>query len=78
MDVCVVEVGMGGRYDATNIVPSPVVCGVAMLDLDHTQVRQKAERECCRQSGICTVISTVSGRSVKMLLPLSFCAHGAL
>ncbi|CBJ26031.1 conserved unknown protein [Ectocarpus siliculosus] len=38
VDVCVLEVGMGGRFDATNVVPSPVACGVAMLDLDHTQV----------------------------------------
>lgn len=34
-----IEVGMGGRYDATNVILSPVVCGVAMLDLDHTQAR---------------------------------------
>lgn len=34
------EVGMGGRYDATNVVPAPVACGVAMLDLDHTQVNK--------------------------------------
>ncbi|CAM9979491.1 unnamed protein product, partial [Hapterophycus canaliculatus] len=38
VDVCVLEVGMGGRFDATNVIPSPVVCGVAMLDLDHTQI----------------------------------------
>lgn len=38
VDVCVMEVGMGGRFDATNVVPSPVACGVTMLDLDHTQV----------------------------------------
>lgn len=37
VDVCVLEVGMGGRFDATNVVPSPVACGVTMLDLDHTQ-----------------------------------------
>lgn len=40
VDVCVMEVGMGGRFDATNVVPSPVACGVAILDLDHTQVRE--------------------------------------
>lgn len=38
VDVCVLEVGMGGRFDATNVVPSPVACGVTALDLDHTQV----------------------------------------
>lgn len=41
VDVCIVEVGVGGRYDATNVVPPPVACGVALLDLDHTQVWRK-------------------------------------
>lgn len=34
-DACVVEVGMGGRFDATNVIPRPVVCGIAALGLDH-------------------------------------------
>ena len=34
-DACIVEVGLGGRLDATNVIPSPVVCGVAQLGLDH-------------------------------------------
>ncbi len=34
-DACVVEVGLGGRLDATNIIPSPTACGIAQLGLDH-------------------------------------------
>jgi dihydrofolate synthase / folylpolyglutamate synthase len=34
-DAVVLEVGMGGRLDATNIVPNPVVSGIAQLALDH-------------------------------------------
>ncbi|MFN3389699.1 MAG: bifunctional folylpolyglutamate synthase/dihydrofolate synthase, partial [Allosphingosinicella sp.] len=34
-DACVVEVGLGGRRDATNILPAPAVCGIAQLGLDH-------------------------------------------
>ncbi|MFZ9395215.1 MAG: bifunctional folylpolyglutamate synthase/dihydrofolate synthase [Erythrobacter sp.] len=34
-DACVVEVGMGGRFDATNVIPRPLVCGIAALGLDH-------------------------------------------
>ena len=34
-DACVIEVGLGGRLDATNVVPSPVACGIAALGLDH-------------------------------------------
>jgi dihydrofolate synthase / folylpolyglutamate synthase len=36
-DACIVEVGLGGRLDATNVVPTPAVCGIAQLGLDHQQ-----------------------------------------
>ena len=36
-DACIVEVGMGGRLDATNVIAAPVVCGIAQLGLDHQQ-----------------------------------------
>ncbi|RDC60200.1 Dihydrofolate synthase [Alteripontixanthobacter maritimus] len=36
-DVCVVEVGLGGRFDATNVLPHPAACGVAALGIDHEQ-----------------------------------------
>ncbi|MFW2852222.1 bifunctional folylpolyglutamate synthase/dihydrofolate synthase [Sphingomonas sp. TX0543] len=34
-DVCVIEVGLGGRLDATNVIPAPLVCGIAALGIDH-------------------------------------------
>ena len=34
-DACIVEVGLGGRLDATNILPAPAVCGIAQLGIDH-------------------------------------------
>jgi dihydrofolate synthase/folylpolyglutamate synthase len=34
-DACVVEVGLGGRFDATNVLEQPAVCGIAALGLDH-------------------------------------------
>lgn len=35
VDVAIVEVGIGGEYDCTNVVPKPVVTGVTSLGLDH-------------------------------------------
>jgi len=32
---CIVEVGLGGRLDATNVVPAPSACGIAQLGMDH-------------------------------------------
>ncbi len=34
-DACIVEVGLGGRLDATNVIPAPLVCGIAQLGHDH-------------------------------------------
>jgi dihydrofolate synthase/folylpolyglutamate synthase len=34
-DACIVEVGLGGRLDATNVITQPVACGIASLGLDH-------------------------------------------
>ena len=38
VDAVVLEVGMGGTYDATNVVVEPVVCGITSLGLDHVAV----------------------------------------
>ncbi|KUJ23915.1 FolC bifunctional protein [Mollisia scopiformis] len=36
IDVAVYEVGMGGQYDATNIIKRPSVTGISSLGIDHT------------------------------------------
>lgn len=37
-DIVVLEVGLGGRYDATNIISSPEVCVMTHIALDHMAV----------------------------------------
>lgn len=34
-DAAVIEVGLGGRLDATNVIETPIVCGIAQLGIDH-------------------------------------------
>jgi dihydrofolate synthase/folylpolyglutamate synthase len=34
-DACVIEVGLGGRLDATNVLEHPACCGIATLGIDH-------------------------------------------
>lgn len=34
-DACVIEVGLGGRFDATNVMDAPAACGIASLGIDH-------------------------------------------
>jgi len=35
VDVAIIEVGIGGQYDCTNLIKKPVVCGVTSLGIDH-------------------------------------------
>ncbi len=36
--VVVLEVGLGGRFDATNVIPCPLVSAICAIDLDHTAI----------------------------------------
>lgn len=37
-DLVVLETGLGGRLDATNLVPHPLVCAITNISLDHTEL----------------------------------------
>jgi dihydrofolate synthase/folylpolyglutamate synthase len=34
-DLCVVEVGLGGKFDATNVIAAPLVAAITSISLDH-------------------------------------------
>ncbi|KAF7590507.1 hypothetical protein BBP40_002804 [Aspergillus hancockii] len=38
VDTAVVEVGIGGRYDSTNVLHRPSVCAISSLGLEHTDI----------------------------------------
>ncbi|MFU0833022.1 MAG: Dihydrofolate synthase [Oscillospiraceae bacterium] len=37
-DIVVLEVGLGGRLDATNVIPTPLVSVITSISLDHTKI----------------------------------------
>ena len=37
-DFVVLEVGLGGRFDATNVISSPLVCVIASISFDHINI----------------------------------------
>ncbi len=79
-DACILEVGLGGRLDATNVVERPLVCGIASLGLDHqgflgnTMLDVAAEKAGIAKRGVPLVTqlypSTVAARIAEI-------AHGA-
>jgi dihydrofolate synthase / folylpolyglutamate synthase len=36
-DLCILEVGLGGRFDATNVIPAPAACAITSISLDHQE-----------------------------------------
>lgn len=53
IDVAIIEVGIGGEYDCTNIVRNPVCVGITSLGLDHTNLLGNTLPEIAHQkSGI--------------------------
>jgi folylpolyglutamate synthase len=51
VDATILEVGIGGTYDSTNIVPKPRVAGVTTLGIDHVFVLGKTIEEIAQQKG---------------------------
>jgi dihydrofolate synthase/folylpolyglutamate synthase len=37
-DLCVLEVGLGGRGDATNVITRPAACAITSISLDHREL----------------------------------------
>ncbi len=61
-DICVLEVGMGGRFDATNVIENTLVAAVTPLSIDHTQylgdtITQIAFEKCGIFKPGCTVVA---------------------
>ena len=49
----VLEVGLGGRYDATNVITSPLVTAITNIGLDHTNILGPRRQDIARdKSGI--------------------------
>ncbi|MEZ5314890.1 MAG: Mur ligase family protein [Chlamydiales bacterium] len=50
VDIAVIEVGMGGRLDATNII-CPILSVITSIDLEHTQYLGKTLEEIAKEKG---------------------------
>ncbi len=37
-ELCVLEVGLGGRFDATNVIEPPAACAIAPVSIDHREM----------------------------------------
>jgi len=69
VDAAVLEAGLGGRHDATNVVDAPVVL-LTNVDLEHTEVLGSTREEIAREK------LAVAGPGATVVLPdTEFAAH---
>ena len=55
-DACILEVGLGGRLDASNVVDRPAACGIASIGIDHQHYLGHSLAEIAREkAGIAKV-----------------------
>ena len=45
VDAAVIEVGIGGLNDSTNVIPSPLAAVITSIDLDHTEILGNTKQE---------------------------------
>ena len=45
VDCAIIECGIGGAYDSTNIIPKPAITGITSLGIDHVGVLGKTIEE---------------------------------
>jgi hypothetical protein len=72
IEVAVFEVGIGGRYDATNVLVHPVACGVTLLSLEHVALLGKTVGEIAYQKGGIFKVRRQNSVSLSIYLSLSF------
>lgn len=73
-DIVVLEVGLGGRFDATNIIDTPLVGVIASISLDHTKILgdtiEKIAAEKCgiiKENGVTVTSSNQKPEAMKVI-----------
>ena len=70
VDVVILETGMGGRFDATNVIKENLCSIITHIDLDHTdKLGDTREKIACEKAGIikpnCSVITSEGYEGIK-------------
>src|SRR4030095_5740507 len=77
VEVAVFEVGLGGRWDATNVLSSPLAVAITNVDLDHTQILGDTVRAiAAEKSGIIKpgvpVVTAAVGEALEVVASTAF------
>lgn len=79
-DIVVLETGLGGRLDATNTVPEPVLQIITAIDLDHTEllgntVEEITAEKCGIMRENCTLLTSPGQNPKAVSVMINKCAE---
>ena len=80
-DVMLLETGMGGRLDSTNVVPAPLVTVLASISMDHMQYLGNTVSEIAREKagilrpGVACVSNPANARDEKLEMTIRECCN---
>ncbi len=73
VDAAIMETGMGGRFDATNVVDAPLACAITNIDYDHMQylggtlARIAYEKAGILKRGVPCVVGETSAEALRVI-----------
>lgn len=80
LDVVLIEVGLGGRYDATNVFKKPLLTVLTAIDFDHTAILGKTLKEIAwHKGGIIKkgVTTVIAPNPIEVIETISNCVREA-
>ena len=82
-DIIILETGLGGRLDPTNVIPKPAVCAITTIGMDHMQLLGDTLPEIAREKagiikqGVPAVCYPPETEEVRQVLESAAAEHGA-
>ncbi len=79
-DIVVLETGLGGRLDATNTVPEPILQIITAIDLDHTEllgntIEEITAEKCGIMRNGCTLLTSPGQNPKAVAVMINKCAE---
>ncbi len=72
VDYAVIEVGLGGKYDSTNVIKNPLCSIITTIDFDHTErlgktIEEITEQKCGIIKSCCPVVASSSNKGIETI-----------
>ncbi len=80
-DIVLLETGLGGRFDATNVIPNPVMTIITPISIDHTEFLGNTiekiayEKACIQKQGAISIVGPQHPNAAKVIMDYGLSIH---